>query len=428
MLLLFALGQHPVWTRRLADGRLATYYYDDRVTWLVAFLALAWLTWFLVRRHRLALALRRPARRGRRDRALGRAVRAQRDLSSRYLPQGFSANIHAVGVGRLGGGYCVQVFVADAGAELWPGAGAAALPPAHLGVPVVLREMAAAVFLSDAGPGLNEAWGEYAGGIRVRQEVIVGGISGANVNLAGQSGTIGYFCTRRRRWPGRREVYLLSNTHVFADPQKEKADEGDLIVQPSPGEPSDNRPVGALADYSALKFEGDAGGPNHVDAAIAKLWPAHQYAPVIPHIGAVRRYVEKKDVELGEAVCKFGRTTGPTKGRLYSTNLDIRISYARTGRSALFHDQFLIEPATPTFTRFVAPGDSGSLLVDCETNAVGLIFAGAPEPAEPRPASTDSADAASDSAAADAPQRVEGYGVANPISEVLDRLKIDLVI
>jgi hypothetical protein len=428
MLLLFALGLHPVWTRRLADGRVATYYYDDKVTWVVAALALAWLTWYLVRRHRLARARKRPPRRRRRDPALGRAVRAQRELSSRYLPPGFSANIHAVGVGRLDGGYCVQVFVADAGAELWAGAGAATLPPTHLGVPVVLREMAAAGFLSDAGAGSNEAWGRYADGIRVRQDVIVGGISGANINLAGQSGTIGYFCTRRSRWPGRRDVYLLSNTHVFADTQKDKADEGDLIVQPSPGEPSDNRPVGALSNYAALKFEGDAGGPNRVDAAIAKLWPTLRYIPVIPLIGAVACCVEKKDVELGEVVRKFGRTTGRTEGRVYSIHLDIRIRYDRTGRSALFHDQFLIEPATPTFTRFVAPGDSGSLLVDSGTNAVGLIFAGASEPTEPTQTPPNDEAASQVDSSADAAQRVEGYGVANPISEVLDRLKIELVL
>lgn len=422
MLLLFALGQHPIWTRRLADGRIHTTYYYDWITWVVAALALAWLTWLLVRRHRLARSLKRPARRRRRDRALGRAVRAKRELSSRYLGPGFSANIHAVGVGSLNGGYCVQVFVADAGAELWPGAGTAALPPAHLGVPVVLREMAAAGFLSDAEPGSSAAWARYANGIRDHQEVIVGGISGANVNLTGQSGTIGYFCTRRSKWPGRRETYLLSNTHVFADPQKDKADEGDLIVQPSPGEPSDNRPVGALTNYSALKFEGDAGGPNHVDAAIARLWPTHRHIPVIPHIGTVRRYVEKRDVELGEAVCKFGRTTGYTKGCVYSIHFDIKIRYDRTGQSALFHDQFLIEPATPTFTRFVAPGDSGSMLMDFERDAVGLIFAGASEPTASTPAPPDSADAAQ------RVERVEGYGVANPISEVLDRLKIELVV
>jgi len=31
-------------------------------------------------------------------------------------------------------------------------------------------------------------------------------------------------------------------------------------------------------------------------------------------------------------------------------------------------------------------------------------------------------------AGADKPKRIEGYGVANPISEVLDRLRIDLVV
>lgn len=57
-------------------------------------------------------------------------------------------------------------------------------------------------------------------GIPGREEVIVGGLSGANANLAGQSGAIGYFRTRRSRLPRRRDVHLLSNSHVFADLQK----------------------------------------------------------------------------------------------------------------------------------------------------------------------------------------------------------------
>jgi hypothetical protein len=138
-------------------------------------------------------------------------------------------------------------------------------------------------------------------------------------------------------------------------------------------------------------------------------------------IGAVKGQVEKKDVEIGEAACKFGRTTGYTEGSIFSICLDIWIRYDRTGQSAFFQDQFLIEPAAPQFTKFVAKGDSGSLLVDAEQRALGLIFAGVSEAPAAALIPTNVEDP-------NPPKKIEGYGVANPISEVLDRMKIELVI
>ncbi|HYE15494.1 MAG TPA: hypothetical protein VD968_13710 [Pyrinomonadaceae bacterium] len=420
---LFALWRHLAWSRRTAEGETVTYYYTvtydyyDEITWVVLALALAWLAWLLVRRHRRARALMRRPRRTN-SRRLKRVVRVKRELSSRYLRPGFSANIHAVGVGALAGGdYCVQVFIRDANEELWAGAGLAALPPSYRGVALVPVQAAAAGFIAQ-GVGRPIEWEQYPNGIRGQQEVIIGGISGANTNLTGQSGTIGYFCTRKSRLPRRKEVHLLSNSHVFADLRKAAADEGDLITQPSPGEPSGNRPVGALVAYSAIKFDGDLNDPNHVDAAVAKLWGQQRHKPVIPLIGAVEGYAPKETVEPGETARKFGRTTGYTEGSVFSIHLDIWVRYDRTGQSAFFRDQLLIEPALPAFTRFVAKGDSGSLVVDERRHALGLIFAGTPDPPEAPPSPPP----------ADGLKRIENYGVANPISEVLDRLKIELLV
>jgi hypothetical protein len=421
----FALGRHLIWSRPNGDGGTSYYYYYDEITWIVGALALAWLAWFLVRRYRRARALRRPPRRGR-DRQLKRVVKLKHELSARYLLPGFSSNIHAVGIGRLSGSreYCIQVFVSNANDELWAGSGGAALPGNYRGVPLVLIEMPAAVFLSDAGPSPLAAWDQYPHGIREHQEVIIGGISGANTNLTGQSGTIGYFCTRKSRLPRRKEIHLLSNSHVFADLRKPKADDNDLIMQPSPGEPASNRPIGTLVNFYKLKFDGDIKEPNHIDAAIAKLWGPQPHKPVIPLIGAVKGYVAKKDIEIDEAARKFGRTTGYTEGHVFSIYLDIWIRYDRTGQSAFFQNQFLIEPTVPRFTKFAAKGDSGALVVDAQQHAIGLIFAGMSE----LPESQNREAAAGSDAAADKPKRVESYGVANPISEVLDRLKIELLI
>lgn len=408
-----------MWSRPDGNGGTIFYYYYDAYTLIAAALALAWLTWVLTRRWMRARALRRPPRRNDR-RLLRRIVKLKSELSRRLLRLGFSANIHAVGVGLLGGGeYCIQVFVNDATQEMWTGGGAETLPNSYGGVPLVVIEMSPASFLSVEGLSLPDGRDKYPNGIREYQEVIIGGISGANTNLTGQSGTIGYFCTRRSRLSRRKVIHLLSNSHVFADLSKSRVGDDDLITQPSPGESASNRPIGALVNYSALNFEDEAGQPNHVDAALARLWEQHRYEPTIPFIGAIQGYVAKQDVEVGESACKFGRTTGYTLGRVSSIYLDIRVRYDRTGQSALFQDQFLIEPTAPRYTRFVNKGDSGSLVVDGEQHAIGLIFAGMGDTPVPQAASRPPDNL---------PQRIEGYGVANPISEVLDRLKIELLI
>jgi hypothetical protein len=423
------LLEKHTWSRLNGDGTTTIYTYYDETTWLVGALVLAWLIWFFVQRYRRARALRRRPRRTDYG-LLKRIVKLKHELSARYLRPGFSANIHAVGVGLLGGTneYCIQVFITDAPGEMWAGAGAAALPDNYRGIPVVLIEMPVAVFLSDAGASASATGNRYPNGIREHQEVIIGGISGANTNLTGQSGTIGYFCTRKSRLPRRREIHLLSNSHVFADLRKAKVDDGDLIMQPSPGEPASNRPIGALVNFSALKFDGDVNEPNHIDAAIAKLWGPHPHQPLIPLIGAIKGYVAKKDIQLGEAARKFGRTTGYTEGRIFSIYLDIRIRYDRTGQSAFFQNQFLIEPALPTFTKFVAKGDSGSLVVDTQQHAIGLIFAGMSETPKAPQALPSLESIVGVDPATNQPQRIESYGVANPISEVLERLKIELLI
>ena len=431
-MLIFILDTHVLWSRSDGHGRTITYSYSDSVTWIVGAFALAWLAWFLVSRYMRARALRRPPRRSR-HKSLERIVNVKHELSRRYLRPGFSANIHAVGIGMLAGGndYCIQVFINDSNQELWPGAGggAGALPGSYGGVPLELIVMPQAGFLSEAdSSSASAAWEQYQNGIREHQEVIIGGISGANTNLTGQSGTIGYFCTRKSRLPRRKETYMLSNSHVFADLRKATVDEGDLIMQPSPGEPASNRPIGTLVNYSPLTFDGDIKEPNHIDAAIAKLWTPHTHQPLIPMIGAVRGYVEKRDVEIGETARKFGRTTGYTEGRVFSIYLDIWIRYDRTGQSAFFQNQFLIEPDLPKFTKFVSKGDSGSLVVDAKQHAVGLIFAGMSEVPEATRTLPNLETGAERDPAAGELKRIESYGVANPISEVLERLKIELLI
>ncbi|MEK6283015.1 MAG: hypothetical protein AABN95_21870 [Acidobacteriota bacterium] len=427
-MILFAFEKHLIWSRSDGRGGTVTYHYYDAVTWVVAALAVAWLIWFFVSRYRRARSLRRVPRRNN-NQALKRVVKIKTELSQTFLQPGFSRTIHAVGIGLLAfpNQYCIQVFIVDPNDEMWIGAGTTPLPTVFRGVPVVRIQMPMAGFLSAKGLAAVGREHQYSKGIRQRQEVIVGGISGANTNLTGQSGTIGYFCTRKSKFSRRKEIYLLSNSHVFADLRKAQVDDRDLIMQPSPGEPASNRPIATLVNFSALKFDGDTKEPNHVDAAIAKLWKPQPHKPLIPLIGSVKGYVPKQDVEPGEAVRKFGRTTGYTEGCIFSIYLDIWIRYVRTGQSAFFQDQFLVEPTLPRFTRFVSKGDSGSLVVDAKQHAVGLIFAGTSDVPELLQTSPEPRAVAETNSTGDKLQRIEGYGVANPISEVLDRLKIELV-
>jgi hypothetical protein len=419
-MILLLWEKHVLWT----DGTRT--FYLDEVTWIVAGLSVAWLVSFFVNRYLRRRALRRPRRRNN-SRSLKRIARIKRKLSSQYLSPGFSGNIHAVGIGRLAGSndYCIQVFINNAAEELWPGA--AALPNSYRSVPVVLIEMPVAGFLSRP-TAAETAPNPYPSGIREPQDIIIGGISGANTNLTGQSGTIGYLCTRKSKLRRRKEIHLLSNSHVFADLRRATVDDTDLIMQPSPGEPASTRPIAKLVDFSALKFASDIKDPNYIDAAIAKLWEPQQHNPVIPMIGTVKGHVTKEGIEVGEPTRKFGRTTGYTEGRIFSIDLDIWIRYDRTGQSAFFQGQILIEPAAPKYAKFVAKGDSGSLLVDENQHAIGLIFAGVAElPESLVPSPSAPADVQTVPATEKAP-RIEGYGVANPITEVLDRLRIDLLV
>ncbi len=421
-MLLFIFARHLLWIRTNADGGTTSYYYDNAITWIVLGMALLWLIYFLVNSYLRARALRRQPHGN--HRVLRRVIKRKRELSSRYLRPGFSKTIHAIGIGRLPGNnsYCIQVFVSDAKQPWAVGAGALPLPAMYRSIPVVLIEMPEAEFLAAAIDEPAVQLLRHQNGMREHQEVILGGLSGANTNLTGENGTIGYFCTRMSRLSRRKEIHLLSNSHVFADLRKSNLDESDLIMQPSPGEATSTRPIGSLVNFSMLRFA-DMNHPNQIDAAIARLWTSCAHKSVIPLIGAVKGYVLKADVEPGETARKFGRTTGYTEGHIFSIYLDIWVRYSRTGQSAFFQNQFLIEPDSTQFSKFVEKGDSGSLVVDAKQNALGLIFGGMTKLPESLRKPNTAPDLAVDNV-----KRIDSYGVANPISEVLDRLKIELLI
>ncbi len=105
-------------------------------------------------------------------------------------------------------------------------------------------------------------------------------------------------------------------------------------------------------------------GDNLVDAATAT--PIYDDI-VIDEILEIGAPLGTKGVAIGEAVKKSGRTTALTFGTITTIDATIRVQYG--SKTATFVDQIIS-------THMSEPGDSGSLLVNEENYAVGLLFAG----------------------------------------------------
>ncbi len=198
------------------------------------------------------------------------------------------------------------------------------------------------------------------------------------------------------------ERLILSNNHVLANSNNAKT--GDAILQPGRAD-GGRDPVDRIADlhrFIRIQFKGDGGGGggdndkcpiaqffssllnifaagvgsktrvtpiqvdpiNLVDAAVAKPVNEDVITDDILGIGTVSGTV---DAEIGMAVKKSGRTTGFTEGEI--TVLDAVVEVGYGSQTAVFQNQILTGDMSD-------PGDSGSLIVDTQNRAVGLLFAG----------------------------------------------------
>lgn len=188
--------------------------------------------------------------------------------------------------------------------------------------------------------------------------------------------------------------YALSNAHVFAD--ENTGQPGDTILQPAAfdggANPADS--IGTL--YDSIPIVMSEFAFNKVDAAIAAVdledvgnaTPAEGY-------GTPRNDIITPSVLLN--VMKYGRTTRLTYGYIDALNATVLVTY--DAGDARFVGQIIIkEENGGDFSR---PGDSGSLVVASGGTAarrpVGLLFASG-----------------------------TGISVANPISDVLTELAIDI--
>jgi hypothetical protein len=203
--------------------------------------------------------------------------------------------------------------------------------------------------------------------LRQRVRPALGGFSVGHPRVT--AGTIGTCCYDLSPFPGvPQRYYILSNNHVIAN--SNNANIGDPILQPGAFDggrlPRDM--IGRLSRFIPIRFRTGTSAPlNFVDAAIAEA-PFHTISREIFWIGYVKDLYTAPTV--GTIVQKTGRTTNYTTGRITSINATVDVNYG-SGRVARFARQILT-------TRMSAGGDSGSLVLDLNERAVGLLFAGSP--------------------------------------------------
>jgi hypothetical protein len=158
-------------------------------------------------------------------------------------------------------------------------------------------------------------------------------------------------------------IYILSNNHVLANTNR--ASIGDRICQPGPDD--NGRSCDQLGSLHA--FKPLVSGVNYIDGALAlPLTPYRNYVrPDILSMGYVNGEILPR---LEMNVKKSGRTTGLTQGIISILKAYVQVNYGHFG-TFTFDDQIVIEPG-----QFSSGGDSGSLVVDSDNRAVGLLFAG----------------------------------------------------
>jgi hypothetical protein len=129
--------------------------------------------------------------------------------------------------------------------------------------------------------------------------------------------------------------------------------------------------IGALNRFVPLVLNGVT--TNYVDAAFVQSTDT-LVSNNIQGLGAQNNTVVA--AYLGQTVCKSGRTSGMTCGTVTGINLTIKVNYGQGCGVGRFSNLIMYSPTAP-YTVMSQPGDSGSPVVDANTNAaVALNFAG----------------------------------------------------
>ncbi|MCD3256918.1 hypothetical protein G8T60_09250, partial [Clostridium botulinum C] len=158
--------------------------------------------------------------------------------------------------------------------------------------------------------------------------------------------------------------FVLSTNHVLANlnmlPMKTP------IIQPAyiyrGHTPTDT--IATLHKFIPLRFIKREEQPtNLTDCALGLLVKTDIMSDNIAFIGKITCV---KSPKLGSHVRKVGETSELTQGTITSINATFTVGYI-TGKVALFKDQIIT-------THMAQNGDSGSILVDDNNCALGLLF------------------------------------------------------
>ncbi|MDI3481008.1 MAG: hypothetical protein PWQ97_663 [Tepidanaerobacteraceae bacterium] len=114
-----------------------------------------------------------------------------------------------------------------------------------------------------------------------------------------------------------------------------------------------------------LQFVKNSHSYNLIDAAVAKPVRPGYILQDIFDLGRIRGTVEPR---IGMKVKKSGRTSGITESSIKALDVILKVMLGPS-EEASFCEQILTGP-------MAQPGDSGSIVVDENMNAVGLLFAG----------------------------------------------------
>lgn len=172
------------------------------------------------------------------------------------------------------------------------------------------------------------------------------------------AGTLGGFFLDRDN-----ELVMLSNNHVMAN--ENMAVIGDELVQPGPMDAHGNLSrIGTLKAFQRIESNG-----NLHDSAIGRVDDTIKTGPgVNVFYPSLNRAISNWGTPVVQSpIQKVGRTTGYTNGRVIATNATFTIGYGFG--PATFIDCIVC-------TNMSAGGDSGSVILDMNMNAVGLLFAG----------------------------------------------------
>lgn len=218
--------------------------------------------------------------------------------------------------------------------------------------------------IEDATLPEEELRSEEAVGIellKARVRPVEGGYSVGHYRIT--AGTYATAVYDAASFPGiPQRYYVLSNNHVLANSNNARI--GDPIVQPGPfdgGRPPRDT-IARLSRFVPIRFGSRA--INYVDAAIAE-GPFDSLDREIYWIGYVGGIATAR---VGTTVQKTGRTTNFTTGRVTAINATVNVNYGGGGVA-----RFVRQIVTSNMS---AGGDSGSLLLDMDRNALGLLFAG----------------------------------------------------